>query len=86
MGRAELASPKIALANRRLEKVLRSDFDLEDRANLHEFALSYFFFAVIFEGCRFHNGFTPVFALQRRGLMNGAAEQLQYIFRLHPSW
>ena len=60
---------KIALANRRLEKVLRSDFDLTDRANLHEFALSYFFFAVIFEGCWFYNGFTPIFALQRRGLM-----------------
>ena len=72
---------KIALANRRLEKVLRSDFDLEDRANLHDFALSYFFFAVIFEGCWFYNGFTPVFALQRRGLMKGASEQLQYIMR-----
>ncbi len=72
---------KIALANRRLEKILRSDFDLTDRANLHEFALSYFFFAVIFEGCWFYNGFTPIFALQRRGLMKGAAEQLQYIMR-----
>lgn len=72
---------KIALANRRLEKVLRSDFDLTDRANLHEFALSYFFFAVIFEGCWFYNGFTPIFALQRRGLMKGTAEQLQYIMR-----
>lgn len=72
---------KIALANRRLEKVLRSDFDLTERANLHEFALSYFFFAVIFEGCWFYNGFTPIFALQRRGLMKGTAEQLQYIMR-----
>lgn len=72
---------KIALANRRLEKVLRSDFDLSDRTNLHEFALSYFFFAVIFEGCWFYNGFTPIFALQRRGLMKGTAEQLQYIMR-----
>jgi len=72
---------KIALANRQLEKVLRSDFDLTDRANLHEFALSYFFFAVIFEGCWFYNGFTPIFALQRRGLMKGTAEQLQYIMR-----
>ena len=72
---------KIQLANRRLEKVLRSDFDLTDRANLHEFALSYFFFAVIFEGCWFYNGFTPIFALQRSGLMKGAAEQLQYIMR-----
>jgi len=72
---------KIALANRRLDKVLRSDFDLTDRTNLHEFALSYFFFAVIFEGCWFYNGFTPIFALQRRGLMKGTAEQLQYIMR-----
>ena len=29
---------KIALANRRLERVMRSDFDLTDRDNLHEFA------------------------------------------------
>lgn len=72
---------KIAMSNRRLEKVLRSDLNLEDRDNLHEFALSYFFFAVIFEGCWFYNGFTPIFALQRRGLMKGTAEQLQYIMR-----
>ncbi|MBL8452900.1 MAG: ribonucleotide-diphosphate reductase subunit beta [Zoogloea sp.] len=72
---------KIALANRRLERVMRPDFDLRDRDNLHEFALSYFFFAAIFEGCWFYNGFTPIFALQRRGLMKGAAEQLQYIMR-----
>jgi ribonucleoside-diphosphate reductase beta chain len=72
---------KIALASRRLERVMRADFDLSLRDNLHEFALSYFFFAVIFEGCWFYNGFTPIFALQRRGLMKGAAEQLQYIMR-----
>ncbi|MBX3680764.1 ribonucleotide-diphosphate reductase subunit beta [Cognatazoarcus halotolerans] len=72
---------KIQLANQRLERVLRSDFDLTKPDNLHEFALSYFFFAVIFEGCWFYNGFTPIFALQRRGLMKGAAEQLQYIMR-----
>ncbi|MDR0996701.1 MAG: ribonucleotide-diphosphate reductase subunit beta [Zoogloeaceae bacterium] len=72
---------KIALANRRLERVMRSDFDLADRDNLHEFALSYLFFAAIFEGCWFYNGFTPIFALQRRGLMKGTAEQLQYIMR-----
>ncbi|WP_374246641.1 ribonucleotide-diphosphate reductase subunit beta [Zoogloea sp.] len=72
---------KIALASRRLERAMRPDFDLRDRASLHEFALSYFFFAAIFEGCWFYNGFTPIFALQRRGLMKGAAEQLQYIMR-----
>ena len=36
---------KIALTQRRLERVLRSDLDLTDRDNLHEFALSYLFFA-----------------------------------------
>lgn len=72
---------KIALANERLNRVLRSDLDLTDRHNLHEFALSYLFFAAIFEGCWFYNGFTPIFALQRRGLMKGTAEQLQYIMR-----
>jgi ribonucleoside-diphosphate reductase beta chain len=72
---------KIALANRRLEKALRSDLDLRDRETLHEFALSYLFFAGIFEGCWFYNGFSPIFALQRRGLMKGTAEQFQYIMR-----
>ena len=72
---------KIALANRRLERVLRSDLDLTDRDNLHEFALSYLVFAGIFEGCWFYTGFSPLFALQRRGLMQGTAEQLQYIMR-----
>jgi ribonucleoside-diphosphate reductase beta chain len=72
---------KIVLANRRLEKILRSDLDLSNRETLHEFALSYFFFAGIFEGCWFYNGFSPIFALQRRGLMKGTAEQFQYIMR-----
>ena len=72
---------KIQLANRRLERVMRSNFDLADRDNLHEFALSYLFFAGIFEGCWFYNGFSPIFSLQRRGLMKGVAEQLQYIMR-----
>ncbi|MDR0701652.1 MAG: ribonucleotide-diphosphate reductase subunit beta [Azoarcus sp.] len=72
---------KIALANRRLEKVLCSGLDLTNRETLHEFALSYLFFAGIFEGCWFYNGFSPIFALQRRGLMKGTAEQFQYIMR-----
>jgi ribonucleoside-diphosphate reductase beta chain len=72
---------KIALSNRRLERALRSDLDLRNRDNLHEFVLSYLFFAGIFEGCWFYNGFSPIFALQRRGLMKGTAEQFQYIMR-----
>lgn len=72
---------KIALANRRLHGVLQSGRPLTDRDTLHEFALAYLFFAAVFEGCWFYNGFSPVFALQRRGLMKGAAELLQYIMR-----
>lgn len=72
---------KIALANRRLDSVLRSDIDLRDPDELHNFVLAYIFFAAIFEGCWFYNGFSPIFALQRRGLMKGTAEQLQYIMR-----
>jgi len=80
---------KIQLANTHLDAVMRSDLDLRDRDNLELFALSYFFFAAIFEGCWFYNGFSPIFALQRRGLMKGTAEQLQYIMRdevLHASF
>ena len=72
---------KIAVANRRLNSVLRFDIDLTDPDELHNFIISYMFFAAIFEGCWFYNGFSPIFALQRRGLMKGTAEQLQYIMR-----
>ncbi len=72
---------KISMANRRLNSVLRSDIDLNDPDELHNFVISYLFFAAIFEGCWFYNGFSPVFALQRRGLMKGTAEQFQYIMR-----
>lgn len=72
---------KIKLANSKLDRVMRSDIDLRDRDNLEEFAMSYLFFAAIFEGCWFYNGFNPIFSLQRRGLMKGTGEQLQYILR-----
>ena len=72
---------KIKIANRRLNAVLRSDIDLTNPDDLQEFLMSYIFFAAVFEGCWFFNGFSPIFALQRRGLMKGTAEQLQYIMR-----
>lgn len=72
---------KIQIANRRLHSVLRSDIDLTDKDELHNFVLAYMFFAAIFEGCWFYNGFSPIFSLQRRGMMKGTAEQLQYIMR-----
>ncbi len=72
---------KITIANRRLNAVLRPDIDLRTAAGLNEFLMSYIFFAAVFEGCWFYNGFSPIFSLQRRGLMKGTAEQLQYIMR-----
>jgi ribonucleoside-diphosphate reductase beta chain len=72
---------KIAMANQRLDSILRSDINLKDPDELHNFVISYLFFAAIFEGCWFYNGFSPIFALQRRGLMKGTAEQFQYIMR-----
>jgi ribonucleoside-diphosphate reductase beta chain len=80
---------KIQISNRRLHSVLRADIDLSDRDELHNFLMAYIFFAGIFEGCWFYNGFSPIFALQRRGLMKGTAEQFQYIMRdevLHASF
>ena len=72
---------KINLANQRLSSVLKADIDLKDADALDDFVHSYLFFAGVFEGCWFYNGFSPIFALQRRGLMTGTAEQLQYIMR-----
>ena len=72
---------KIQITNRRLNSILRPDIDLHDRDELQNFVMAYVFFAAIFEGCWFYNGFTPIFALQRRGLMKGTAEQFQYIMR-----
>ena len=72
---------KIRIANRRLESILRPNIDLRDPDELENFVMAYVFFAAVFEGCWFYNGFSPIFALQRRGLMKGTAEQLQYIMR-----
>jgi ribonucleoside-diphosphate reductase beta chain len=72
---------KIQVTNRRLDSILRPDIDLKDRDELENFVMAYTFFAAIFEGAWFYNGFSPIFALQRRGLMRGTAEQLQYIMR-----
>jgi ribonucleoside-diphosphate reductase beta chain len=72
---------KIQITNRRLNSILRADIDLQDPEELQNFVMAYLFFAAIFEGCWFYNGFSPIFALQRRGLMKGTAEQFQYIMR-----
>jgi ribonucleoside-diphosphate reductase beta chain len=54
---------------------------IETRAQLEDFVYSYIFFAMIFEGVWFYNGFSPIFALARTQLMMGTAEELQYIAR-----
>lgn len=72
---------KIQIANRRLHSILRADIDLTDPKELNNFVMAYIFFAAVFEGCWFYNGFSPIFSLQRRGLMRGTAEQFQYIMR-----
>jgi len=80
---------KILLCNERLDSVMRADIDLKDRDELENFVMAYTFFAGVFEGTWFYNGFSPIFALQRRGLMKGTGEQLQYIMRdevLHSSF
>jgi len=80
---------KIQMCNRRLDSVLRANIDLNDRDELENFVMAYTFFAGVFEGTWFYNGFSPIFALQRRGLMKGTGEQFQYIMRdevLHASF
>ncbi|WP_020407148.1 ribonucleotide-diphosphate reductase subunit beta [Hahella ganghwensis] len=72
---------KIKMGNERINALLRPDINLRNRDDLHTFVMAYIFFAGIFEGCWFYNGFSPIFALQRRGLMKGTGEQLQYIMR-----
>ncbi len=72
---------KIKISNRRLSAVLHSGLDLSGKHALHTFAMSYLFFAAVFEGTWFFNGFTPIFSLQRRGLMKATGEMLQYILR-----
>ncbi|WP_144392849.1 ribonucleotide-diphosphate reductase subunit beta [Pleionea sediminis] len=72
---------KIKIANRRLNAVMDPSINLKNRDDLELFIMSYLFFAAIFEGCWFYNGFSPIFSLQRRGLMKGTGEQLQYIMR-----
>ncbi len=72
---------KIRLNAKLLEPALRPDLNLKDAKQLKAFVKAYLFFAAIFEGTWFYNGFSPIFSLQRRGLMKGTGEQLQYIMR-----
>jgi len=72
---------KIEAANTRINAMLRPGLDLTNRDDLEEFMMGYAFFAAVFEGVWFYNGFSPLFAIARSGLMTGTAEQLQFILR-----
>jgi ribonucleoside-diphosphate reductase beta chain len=72
---------KIEISNKRLSAILHSNIDLTNRDNLHTFAMSYLFFAAVFEGVWFFNGFSPVFSMQRRNLMKATGEMFQFILR-----
>ena len=78
---APAINKKIQMTNRRLNSILRTDINLNDPAELNNFVMAYLFFSAIFEGVWYYNGFAPIFSMQRRGLMKGTAEQLQYIMR-----
>ena len=71
---------KIMYANTQLDLAMKP-LDTTNKDDIKQFVLSYMFFAGIFEGSWFYNGFSPIFALQRRGLMRGTGEMLQYIMR-----
>ena len=49
--------------------------------SLDSFIEGLVFYYLCFEGGWFYNGFSPIFSLQRRNLMPGTGEQLQYIMR-----
>ncbi len=72
---------KIQMTNRHLNSILRTDIDFNDPAELENFVMSYLFFAAIFEGIWLYHAFSPVFSIQRRGLMEGTSKQMQHIMR-----
>jgi ribonucleoside-diphosphate reductase beta chain len=78
---APAINKKIQVINRRLNSILRTDIDLNDPTELNNFVMAYLFFSAVFEGTWLYNGFAPIFAMQRRGLMKGTSELLQYIMR-----
>ncbi len=72
---------KIQMSNRYLDPVMRPDLDLNKADELGQFTLAYLFFSAVFEGNWLYHGFSPIFSLQRRGLMKGTGEMLQFIMR-----
>ena len=72
---------KIQMSNRYLEPVMRPDLDLNDPIELERFTMAYLFFSAVFEGNWLYHGFSPIFSMQRRGLLKGTGEMMQFIMR-----
>jgi ribonucleoside-diphosphate reductase beta chain len=71
----------------RNQKKMKPKFDFIESwaswfdGSLPNFIIGYFCMSQILEGTFFWNGFSPIFALGRRGKMRASTEQLQYIMR-----
>ncbi|MGD2065534.1 MAG: ribonucleotide-diphosphate reductase subunit beta, partial [Candidatus Bathyarchaeota archaeon] len=72
---------KLILAQQYTDSLTADDFDMQDPEYQRRFVKALVFYGIGFEGVWFYNGFTPVFSLQRRGLMKATGEQFQYILR-----
>lgn len=72
---------KIQMSNRYLDPVMRPNLDLNQADELEQFTMAYLFFSAVFEGNWLYHGFSPLFAIQRRGLMKNTGLMLQYIMR-----
>ena len=55
--------------------------DYQKKKDVNDLLIGLIFYYLCFEGGWFYNGFSPIFALKRKGFMLGASEQLQYIMR-----
>ncbi len=72
---------KIHMSNRYLDPVMRPNLDLNQADELEQFVMAYLFFSAVFEGNWLYHGFSPIFAIQKRGLLNNTGLMLQYIMR-----
>jgi ribonucleoside-diphosphate reductase beta chain len=74
-------SKKFKIAEFWSEKIHQGPTSAFSLRPLEHFILGLMFYYAVFEGIWFYNGFSPIFSLQRRNLMTGTGEQLQYIMR-----
>ena len=80
---------KIEFSTKMLMPAMNHNNTLSNDKEILDFLHAYYFFAVMFEGTYFFNGFTPVYAIHRNGNIPGIAGQFAYIQRdeaLHCSY